>query len=65
MARVGQIIEHPLTGERVTFLETAASTGGEKLRIGIEMAPLAARCRAATLTPVPRNDSWSQPAGCR
>ena len=39
MAHVGQVIEHPLTGERVTFLETAASTGGEKLRLGIEMAP--------------------------
>jgi quercetin dioxygenase-like cupin family protein len=39
MAQVGQVIEHPLTGERVTFLETAASTGGEKLRLGIEMAP--------------------------
>ncbi len=39
MARVGQIIEHPLTGERVTFLETAASTGGQRLRLAIEMAP--------------------------
>ncbi|WP_234834963.1 cupin domain-containing protein [Mycolicibacterium stellerae] len=39
MAQVGQVIEHPLTGERVTFLETAASTDGEKLRIQIEMAP--------------------------
>jgi mannose-6-phosphate isomerase-like protein (cupin superfamily) len=39
MAHVGKTIEHPLTGERVTFLETAASTGGEKLRLAIEMAP--------------------------
>jgi hypothetical protein len=29
MAHVGQTLEHPLTGERLTFLETAASTGGE------------------------------------
>jgi hypothetical protein len=33
MAHVGETIEHPLTGERITFLATAASTGGEKLRI--------------------------------
>ncbi len=39
MAHVGQTLEHPLTGERLTFLETAASTGGEKLRIAVEMAP--------------------------
>ena len=39
MAHVGETIEHPLTGERLTFLETAATTGGEKLRIAVEMAP--------------------------
>jgi len=39
MATVGQTIEHPLSGERVTFLETAATTGGELLKISIEMAP--------------------------
>ncbi len=39
MAHVGETIEHPLTGERVTFLETAASTGGELLRLGFEMRP--------------------------
>lgn len=39
MARIGEMIAHPLTGERLTFLETAASTGGQRLRIAIEMAP--------------------------
>jgi len=39
MAHVGQVIEHPLSGERVTFLETAATTGGELLKISLEMAP--------------------------
>lgn len=39
MARAGETIEHPLTGERLTFLETAATTGGEFLKISIEMAP--------------------------
>ena len=29
MAHVGKTIEHPLTGERITFLETAGSTGGK------------------------------------
>lgn len=39
MARVGDTIEHPITGERVTFLETAASTGGEFLRVRLEVRP--------------------------
>ena len=39
MAQVGQTIEHPLSGERITFLETAATTGGELLKICVEMAP--------------------------
>ena len=39
MADVGQTIEHPLSGERLTFLETAATTGGDLLKISIEMAP--------------------------
>jgi len=32
MARVGHTIEHPLSGERLTFLETAATTGGDLLK---------------------------------
>src|ERR1700754_2234286 len=39
MARVGQTIEHPLTGEKLTFLETAATTGGDHLKASLEMAP--------------------------
>ena len=39
MAQVGQTIEHPLSGERLTFLETAATTGGDLLKISVEMAP--------------------------
>lgn len=39
MARVGETIEHPLTGERLTFLETAATTGGDLLKVSVEMAP--------------------------
>lgn len=39
MAQVGQTLEHPLTGERLTFLETSASTKGAKLRIAVEMVP--------------------------
>ena len=31
MARAGQTVENPATGERITFLETAADTGGELL----------------------------------
>ncbi|AFM15907.1 cupin domain-containing protein [Mycolicibacterium chubuense NBB4] len=36
---VGDTIEHPLTGERLTFLETAATTGGASLKADIAMAP--------------------------
>lgn len=39
MARVGQTIVQPLSGERLTFLETAATTGGDLLKMSIEMAP--------------------------
>ncbi len=39
MAHIGDSIEHPLTGERLTFLETAATTGGEFLKLRLEMAP--------------------------
>lgn len=42
MAHVGETIEHPLTGERITFLETAASTGGRVLRTRLEVPPGAA-----------------------
>lgn len=39
MARVGDTIENPLSGERVTFLETAASTNGEYLKVRVDMSP--------------------------
>ena len=39
MAHVGETIEQPLTGERLTFLETAATTGGDFLKISLEVAP--------------------------
>jgi quercetin dioxygenase-like cupin family protein len=39
MAHVGQTIEEPLSGERLTFLETAGTTGGARLKIRLEMAP--------------------------
>jgi quercetin dioxygenase-like cupin family protein len=39
LAKVGQTIAHPLSGERITFLETAGTTGGDLLKISIEMAP--------------------------
>ena len=39
MARVGDVIENPVTGERITFLETAAETGGEYVRLELAVAP--------------------------
>jgi mannose-6-phosphate isomerase-like protein (cupin superfamily) len=33
MARAGQTVENPSTGERVTFVQTAADTGGKLLEL--------------------------------
>lgn len=39
MARRGDVVENPMTGERVTFLETASDTGGELLRFEYVLPP--------------------------
>jgi quercetin dioxygenase-like cupin family protein len=39
MAIAGQIIENPVTGERITFRRTAADTAGELLELDLELAP--------------------------
>jgi mannose-6-phosphate isomerase-like protein (cupin superfamily) len=39
MAYAGQVIENPLSGERITFRRTAADTGGELLEIDLELSP--------------------------
>jgi mannose-6-phosphate isomerase-like protein (cupin superfamily) len=39
MARKGDEIEHPVTGERFTFLETAEDTGGGYVRIELRVEP--------------------------
>lgn len=39
MARAGEVIEHPVTGERITFLETAGDTAGERLRMDFRILP--------------------------
>jgi mannose-6-phosphate isomerase-like protein (cupin superfamily) len=41
MARVGQVIDNPITGERITFLKTSADTGGEVLSVEVELPPTA------------------------
>ena len=38
MAYTGQTIENPVSGERITFLQTARDTGGEKLEIELELS---------------------------
>jgi len=42
MAIVGESIENPLSGERITWVETAASSTGEVLAFDLEMQPGAA-----------------------
>ena len=39
MAYQGQTIENPVSGERITFLQTARDTGGERLEIELELSP--------------------------
>jgi mannose-6-phosphate isomerase-like protein (cupin superfamily) len=39
MAHTGQIIENPVTGERIVFRKTAADTNGEYLEIDLYLAP--------------------------
>src|SRR5689334_6185578 len=38
MARQGQTICNPVSGERITFLQTAADTAGERLEFELELA---------------------------
>lgn len=37
MAYIGQQLENPVTGERLTFVETAASTNGERVVVDLEL----------------------------
>jgi quercetin dioxygenase-like cupin family protein len=39
MASSGQVLDNPITGERITFRKTAADTGGELLAIDLELSP--------------------------
>jgi len=39
MANSGDVIEHPVTGEKFTFLETAQDTGGEYSRYEVRVRP--------------------------
>lgn len=41
MAKAGDIIENPVTGERIRFVETAAQTGGKRLTIDLQLSPTA------------------------
>jgi mannose-6-phosphate isomerase-like protein (cupin superfamily) len=38
MAYIGQHLENPVTGEKLTFVETAASTDGERVVVDLELA---------------------------
>ena len=39
MARAGDVLENPATGDRLVFLRTAAETGGEELQYELEFVP--------------------------
>jgi hypothetical protein len=38
MAYIGQQLENPVTGEKLTFVETAASTDGARVVVDLELA---------------------------
>lgn len=39
MAFSGQVLDNPISGERITFRRTAADTGGDLLAIDLELSP--------------------------
>jgi quercetin dioxygenase-like cupin family protein len=39
MAYAGQILQNPVSGERIRFLATSADTGGERLEFELELTP--------------------------
>ena len=39
MAYAGQIIENPVSGEKITFIQTAAETNGALLELELELTP--------------------------
>ena len=39
MAYTGQVIENPVSGEKITFRRTSADTNGELLEFDIELTP--------------------------
>ncbi|MBE2271388.1 MAG: cupin domain-containing protein [Anaerolinea sp.] len=39
MAKVGDILEHPVTGEKIIFRKTAQDTGGELMQADVIMRP--------------------------
>jgi quercetin dioxygenase-like cupin family protein len=39
MAYRGQVIQNPVSGERITFRQTAADTDGELLEVDVELTP--------------------------
>lgn len=39
MAFSGQVLDNPISGERITFRKTAVDTGGELLAIDLELSP--------------------------
>src|SRR5687767_6979613 len=41
MVRPGDVIENPVTGERITFVRTSAQTGGALAELDLELSPAA------------------------
>jgi len=39
MARAGEVIDNPVTGERMTFLKTASDTNGTLLEVRLQLRP--------------------------
>jgi hypothetical protein len=62
LARAGETITNPVSGERITFRKTAADTGGELLEIDLELTPHGRRPPASTSTRSKRSGSTSPTA---
>jgi hypothetical protein len=65
VATVGESIENPISGERVVWIATAVSSGGELLTADLQLRPGAAVCRAAPPSRAKRSVFASMPVGSR
>ena len=64
MAYTGEVIENPVSGERITFRRTSADTNGELLEFDVELPLRTVTCRGCTFIPPRLSASRCSTARC-